>query len=450
MTPAASAVAAPAVAALSSRVPRRLVGAAIVAATVAGFGLVVRLAEQPDTPLRLLQPLVALAAVLVGLLVRRRVPGLAWVSFITASLLATTVPIRAMAIVNAETHTLAEWLPPALAVAATVIGTTAVAALYATRPERRLGDWVVPLATVIGGWLAAACVLVVVLVASGMREDPGLTWADIATLPTTLHLHLVLLLVALGAAADVRLGLARADARLAESGAGQAGWRERLRATVDELTPGVAERHDRDVDAERRRLASDLHAVVLPSLRRAIAEAEAGSGPDVLARRLRAVDRDLQRLLAERWPMVLETFGLVEALEELAEAVEADAGATPSVEIEVLEADGRPPASIERAAWRVAQLAVDNAVRHARARVIRIVVGVRASRLSLEVVDDGAWLDDAAIERLRTGGGRGLADARRMATSIGGRLDLGRGPAGGLAVRLEWAASGSSSVLRDG
>jgi signal transduction histidine kinase len=436
---------------LGARRPRRYDIGMAVASIVTGLGAGIRfIVEQPETPLRLVQPLLAIAALLVALIVRRRAPGFGWVALVTASLLATTVPVRAMQLVNAEPHTFAAWWPPALAVTTCVIGTTITAALFATRPERRLGDWVVPVAAVVGGWLAAACVLVILLVAAGMRADPAFTWADLATLPTTLYLHLVLLLVALGAAADVRYALARADARLAHDG-GIGGWRERLRATVEELTPGLAERHERDVDAERRRLASDLHAVVLPSLRRAIAEAEGGAGAETLARRLRSVDRDLQRLLVDRWPVVLETFGLVEALEELVEEMEADGA--PSVELNVVEADGRPPAAVERTAWRIAQLALDNATRHAGARAIRVVVEVRAERLALEVSDDGDALSDGTLQGMREGssGGRGIADQRRLAGAIGAELSYGRADSGGLAVRLDWPGGGGSSrTARDG
>src|SRR6267154_423149 len=78
---------------------------------------------------------------------------------------------------------------------------------------------------------------------------------------------------------------------------------------------------------------------------------------------LRTVDMELERLMADRWPVVLEAFGLVEALEDLAERTEADG--TVEVGLEVQGAAGRPRPEIERAAWRVAQLAIDNAVRHA-------------------------------------------------------------------------------------
>ena len=67
--------------------------------------------------------------------------------------------------------------------------------------------------------------------------------------------------------------------------------------------------------------------------------------------------------MADRWPVVLETFGLVEALEDLAERTEAEAGV--QVALEVGAAAGRPRPDIERTAWRIAQVALDNAVRHA-------------------------------------------------------------------------------------
>src|SRR6185369_7847802 len=80
-------------------------------------------------------------------------------------------------------------------------------------------------------------------------------------------------------------------------------------ATFRELVPGQSAAGEATAAAERTRLAGDLHAAVLPGLRRAIAEAETGGDPEALARHLRSVDLELERLMADRWPVVLEAFG---------------------------------------------------------------------------------------------------------------------------------------------
>jgi len=57
---------------------------------------------------------------------------------------------------------------------------------------------------------------------------------------------------------------------------------------------------------------------------RSAAGAGAGLPIENLAERLRSVDLELERLMADRWPVVLDAFGLVAALEDLAERIEAD------------------------------------------------------------------------------------------------------------------------------
>ena len=426
---------------------RRLAFAAVLAGLVTAAGVGLQLARPPADPNAWLTPLLAVAILLVGLLARRRAAGLAWASFVFASLLSSAIPVIQARAIDGRPHTFEEWLPPALAVIATSVATAVIAGLYATRPERRLGDWVVPIVVLLAGWLVAACALVVVLVWAGARADPGFTLSDVAQLPITLHLHLVLLLTSLGIAGDVRPALARADIRLAAGGR-RPGWPERLRATAEELVPGLAARHDRDVEAERLRLAGDLHAVVLPSLRRAILEAETGAGPELLADRLRSVDLDLQRMVADLWPVVLDTFGLVEAIEDLAERIETESLA---VEIDVLDTGGRPPSTVERVAYRVVQLACDNAIRHAGAATIRVEVAVTSSSVGLAVVDDGEGLDEQRLAEALRAGSHGLADLRRRAESVGGSVRVEPGPDGGTAIRFEWPGSGGSpSVRRDG
>ena len=133
--------------------------------------------------------------------------------------------------------------------------------------------------------------------------------------------------------------------------------------------------------------------------------------------------------------IVIDAFGQVAAHEDLAERIEADARL--SVQIDVERAGERPPAAVERAAWRVAQIATDNAARHAKATLVSIGVSVDPDRLSLTVADDGRGFDPSATTRV---GARGLADAMRRAGAVGATVRIEARPAGGTSVAFHWAA----------
>jgi signal transduction histidine kinase len=180
---------------------------------------------------------------------------------------------------------------------------------------------------------------------------------------------------------------------------------------------------------------------VLPSLRRALAEAEAGGTVERLAADLRAAVDEVESLLVARRSIVLEEMGLLAGVEWLAERVEERSAVR--VEIEVGAADalgGRPPRDVERAAFRVAQLALDNVVRHAPGCAARVAVASSATAVRLRVEDDGdgPGVDEPAATR---GGRRGISDMRAEARACEAALEVGRGAGGrGTAVELRWPA----------
>jgi signal transduction histidine kinase len=317
------------------------------------------------------------------------------------------------------------------------IVTVGVAALFASRPERPVAAWLPSAATFLVAWLAAACLVIIALVIAGARYDPAFTWVDVATWPVEVYVWFVLLLTAVGVAADLRAATRRAGARLIENTPADPARSNvlgaRLRATLRELVPGQPAADAAAIEAERVRLAGDLHAVVLPALRRAIAEVEAGGPIENLAERLRTVDVELERLMADRWPVVLDAFGLVEALEELAERAEADGNRR--VELEITEATGRPRPDVERAAYRFAQVALDNAVRHAAASRIEINVAMAPDHVAVSIADDGTGFEPADPVRA---GARGLVDLRRRAAAIGGSVKIEARRPSGTIVRFEW------------
>jgi signal transduction histidine kinase len=405
----------------------------------AAFNTLTVLSHPALTPVNLVPVLVALAALCVIQLTRRPAPNLAWLAAIGGASAAAALPIDQARAADPAIVGLTTWSTWALPASTGALITLWIAAGYATRRGHRLDPFAFPVAVGLLIWFAIAVVITIAAVFAGQRADPAFTWVDVATAPLATFSLFVLVLVGLGVAADIRAAAERAGQASpteASPGATGRGW-ALARAILRELVPGQSAAEEATLAAERTRLAGDLHASVLPGLRQAIAEAEAGGDPDVLARQLRSVDMELERLMADRWPVVLEAFGLVAALEDLAERIETDTGR--AVQIDVERSGDRPPSAIERTAWRVAELAVDNATRHADASDITVTVAVDPNRVSLAVADDGRGFDPAAPGAVRIGA-RGLADANRRALAVGATIRLESRAGGGTTVAFDWVA----------
>jgi signal transduction histidine kinase len=250
-----------------------------------------------------------------------------------------------------------------------------------------------------------------------------------------------------GAARDLAGPLERAQQKLLEQPLGKRGSTLTVfsRLLRDELFPSAAEERRIAIEEERARLAADLHALVLPDLRRAAAaaaaSAAAGAPHDQLAVGLRNTLADVEQLIESRQSVVLEQFGLGAALEWLAERVEERS----AVRVTIEEADeswigvgnrtlteNMQPAR-QRAAFRVALLALDNVVRHAGATTATIEFGV-APRQFLAVTDDGSGMV-ASSGSARPG--RGLSDMRAEAVSTGGTLEVSTSGAG-TRIEIAW------------
>ena len=417
------------------------VDAAVWRSALLTLGSLVLLVGRPDPSSADLVPwLLAAAGVCLGLLTVRRAPSLAWLAAIGASYVAAApwfIRARSFRPTDGE---LGVWVVLAVGASLWAVATLWTAGRYATRPGRRLDPVAVPVAIVFLGWTIIACATSVGVVVAGQRApDPAFNWIDVATVPVSFFLPMLIVVTGLGIGEDIRAARERARHRLAAARVGDVAPGERLWtlaiATGRELLPGQAAVEEAAQHAERARLAGDLHAAVLPTLRRAIAEAEAGGDPEALARHLRTVDLELERLMADRWPVVLEALGLVAALEDLAERLEADGA--PPIAIDVEGAGQRPPAAIERAAWRFAQVALDNAVRHADAAAVTIAVRVDPRLVRLAVHDDGRGFDATAAVRA---GARGLADSTRRAAEVGASVRVGPSDPSGTTATFDWEA----------
>lgn len=107
-----------------------------------------------------------------------------------------------------------------------------------------------------------------------------------------------------------------------------------------------------------------------------------------------------------------------------------EAGVIPSWDIDLPDAVPVVPAHDALQLLRIAQEALTNVLKHARATRVRVGLSQNAGRLVLEVQDDGCGSDAPA-----SGSGRGQANMRARAMRLGAELDIAA-ITRGLRVRL--------------
>jgi signal transduction histidine kinase len=184
---------------------------------------------------------------------------------------------------------------------------------------------------------------------------------------------------------------------------------------------------------ERNRVARELHDAATQTLFSLVlaARAAALSTHDAEARatiagfeqRTASALQELRGLVHALRPKSLERDGLAATLADHVEALRAS-----GVRIVVDAAEGvRLPLDTEHALLRIAQEALNNAMRHAPGSSVRVTLRAGARSVTLRVHDDGPGFDIAALPRTRRG--MGLAAMRERAQEIGARLEI-RGRAG--------------------
>jgi signal transduction histidine kinase len=89
---------------------------------------------------------------------------------------------------------------------------------------------------------------------------------------------------------------------------------------------------------------------------------------------------------------------------------------------------------VQVAFYRVAQEALNNVARHARATRVRVEADFSAAEASLEVRDDGRGFEPRDFEP----GHLGLSTMRERAAEIGAELDLTSHEGEGTRVALHW------------
>ena len=205
----------------------------------------------------------------------------------------------------------------------------------------------------------------------------------------------------------------------------------------------------RRVDAERMRIARELHDVVAHSMAMINVQATAASmqltaDPASAAEAIQAI-RSASKSGLRELRTILEVLRQVDGgrsavpdLRALAALAEATSAAGTPTTLELAEPPVPLPPPVTLAVYRIVQESLTNVVRHAGR--VATTVGLRQDNgyLYVDVVNDGG----AAPAAFSDGTGAGLTGMRERAAALGGTLDAGPRSGGGFGVhaRLPVAA----------
>jgi signal transduction histidine kinase len=228
------------------------------------------------------------------------------------------------------------------------------------------------------------------------------------------------------------------DLRIAEA------FAERAALAID-LSERVARDALRRVVAgqelERQRLARELHDETGQALTSILlglkAIEEAGNGQDVrqslheLRELVVGTLQDVRRLAVELRPKALDDFGLVAALQRLAETFAEQTGIR--VHVEAALGDARLAGETETAVYRIVQEALTNVIKHAQAETVSVVLTRKGDRVVAVIEDDGLGFDpaDTRDERL------GLLGMRERIALVDGQLSVESRPGEGTTIAVE-------------
>jgi len=198
-------------------------------------------------------------------------------------------------------------------------------------------------------------------------------------------------------------------------------------------------------EAERRRLASDIHdgisqRLISLSFHLDAAASALAEAPDFTATQLVRA-RELTRLTLDEAraainglrPPVLDDLGLTHALASLARSIGA-------IEVTVDLDDCQLPEHVEIALYRIAQEALQNVVKHAAARQATLELRQAGPQVWLQVSDSGRGFDLAAPPPSGEsasgdgGTGYGLRSIAERAELVGGQLEVMSNPGRGTTV----------------
>ncbi len=198
------------------------------------------------------------------------------------------------------------------------------------------------------------------------------------------------------------------------------------------------------VEAERLRIARDLHDGPAQVLSNLVLEAEIlerllRRDPALLSAELhefknsvRNAVSDMRRFMFELRPVSLDDLGLIATMRRISTEYQDRTGVF--CRFNVTGEDGRMPADIEEALYWIIQEGLTNVHRHAKARSVEVNLDIQAEKVWLRIRDDGLGFDARNYHQPNQRRKLGVLGMKERAAAVGGRLEVRSNPGAGTTI----------------
>ena len=205
-------------------------------------------------------------------------------------------------------------------------------------------------------------------------------------------------------------------------------------------------------ELERRQLARELHdqigqnlAVLNVNLTIARERLVHESAQHIDGRLTEAIQlvmqtvEQIRNVMADLRPAILDDFGLVAALRWYTQHFARHTDLAVLLEVEEPRAAARLPPELETALFRIAQEALTNVLRHARATLATLTLTMVDPTIRLTISDDGVGFNPGALPRRIKRWSLGLMTMHERVEAVGGRLVIDSVPGQGTRIIVEVA-----------
>lgn len=202
-------------------------------------------------------------------------------------------------------------------------------------------------------------------------------------------------------------------------------------------------------EEERRRIARELHDDLgqqLSALKFNIEvfEDTVATGDRKVRSKLKHIKQQIdnmivaiRRISADLHPSALDDFGLVIAIKLLSKEFEKVHHITTTFDSKDSQLERYDP-HVEIALYRIAQEALANVAKHARANSVTLQLTHRDNNVALTIEDNGKGIDAAKLKNGKgSGHGLGLISMKERAEHLGGALRFESGPDEGTKIHVE-------------
>lgn len=200
-------------------------------------------------------------------------------------------------------------------------------------------------------------------------------------------------------------------------------------------------------EEERRKISRELHDVIAQTLtsinvRLAALKSESNSSSTDLRKKIETTQRLVEksvdivhRFARELRPTVLDDLGLIPALQGFMKSYMEDTGIR--VTLKVFTGIEQLDTAVSTVLYRVAQEALTNVARHARASLAEVSILNSDGMIRMEIIDDGQGFEVDGMSSANKSNRLGLLGMRERAEMIGGAFCVESAPGHPTTIRVE-------------